>query len=128
MAWKTPKTNWRATDTFEIGDYARIVGNITYLRELAARMFVYIPSLTAVPATKSYSSMIYPSELNGIENNIVLLDSATYKTGYQAKVWKANQATPTYADYNRIESEILELQTKLQAQYDKEWVLPVTLG
>lgn len=128
MAWMTPKTNWKATDTFEIEDYARIVGNITYLRNLAEKMFVYIPALAAVPATKTYSSMIYPSDLNGIENNIVLLDTATYKTGYQAKVWKANQSTPTYADYNRLESEISALQTKLQAQYDKVWVLPVTLG
>ena len=40
MAWMTPKTNWKATDTFEIEDYARIVGNITYLRDLAAKMFV----------------------------------------------------------------------------------------
>jgi hypothetical protein len=127
MAWTTPKTNWKATDTFEIGDYARIVGNITYLHGLADKMF-YLPPLNVVPATKTYSDMIYPAELNAIENNVVLIDTATYKTGYQATVWKANQPTPTYEDYNRIESEISELKSKLQAQYDKAWVLPITLG
>lgn len=125
--WTTPKTDWKATDTFEISDYARIVGNLIYLHDMADKMFA-MPTLITIPTTKSYSSMIYPSDLNGIENNIVLLDSATYKTGYQAKTWIANQSTPTYADYNRLESEISELQTKLQAQYDKVWVLPVTLG
>ena len=39
MAWIEPKTDWVASDYFNIEDYNRIIGNITHLRTLADELF-----------------------------------------------------------------------------------------
>ena len=34
MAWVEPKTDWVSIDYFNVDDYARIVGNLKYLKNL----------------------------------------------------------------------------------------------
>lgn len=33
MAWITPKTDWKGTDTFNASDWLRIVGNVKYIAD-----------------------------------------------------------------------------------------------
>ena len=33
MAWVTPKTDWKGTDTFNASDWLRIVGNVKYIAD-----------------------------------------------------------------------------------------------
>ena len=65
MAWVTPKTDWQASydengnytgDYFNIEDYNRIIGNLTYLKVLADTLF--LPFTTAdMGSEKTYSSI-----------------------------------------------------------------------
>ena len=127
MAYVTPKTNWKSTDYFELEDYNRITGNIRYLHSSADALY-HMSDLGAMAGNKTYESLIYASEFNAIENNLVLLDADTYKSGVTAKAWSANGNTPTFEDLNRIEGAIAALYSKLQAQYAKVMKFPLTLG
>ena len=68
MAWIEPKTNWESTDYFNIVDYNRIVGNLTYLKSFSEKLFRSY-DLLEMEQEKTYSSMIYAREINAIENN-----------------------------------------------------------
>ena len=59
MAWTTPKTDWYGVtnpsdgvytgDRFNAVDFNRIKNNLTYLRELALKMYDESPSVLTVP-------------------------------------------------------------------------------
>ena len=65
MAWVTPKTNWAITDYFNIEDYARIVGNLKYIKDYLETMYTPV-NLANMADTKTYSSFLYASEVNAI--------------------------------------------------------------
>lgn len=128
MAWITPKTNWVSTDYFNIGDYARIVGNIKYLKDYLETMYDPV-TIATLEDTKTYSSMLYASELNNIENAVENINIGTYNFNIGTKpVYVANGNTPDYNEFNRIESALLKLKNTLQAQYDNLPRLAFTLG
>lgn len=127
--WTTPKTNWVATDYFNIGDYNRIVGNLLYLRDCVPYLFATQPTYTPMEENKVYSSMLYAREFNAIENNLKALNDGTY--GFDigtTKTYQANQKMPNYEEYNRIESAILKLKIQLTADIGALHVLPFRLG
>ncbi len=128
MSWTTPKTNWVATDYFNIGDYNRIVGNLNHLRDLSAELFIQ-PTYQSMVATKTYTDMLYAREFNVIESNLTALNNATYNfnIGTQ-KTYQANGKMPTYEEYNRIESAMAVIKVQIDADTDSLSVLPFRLG
>lgn len=126
--WITPKTNWQSTDYFNIEDYERIVGNHAFLHEKACALR---PSFTIAQmvATKAYTDMFYASEMNTIEDNLEAINEGTYDFEFGEKpVYVQNGATPTYEEFNRIESAQLKLYKTLLGEESTLPTLEFTLG
>lgn len=133
MAYESPKTNWKSTDYFNPKDYNRICENI-------ARIYsdYVIPLYSAnidssgivMPTTlvKDYTSMLYASEFQEIEDAVYNINAFTCKFRYSKKTWRANAKAPDYKDMNRIEEMIGKLHDALKSQYDNRGRLPFTLG
>ena len=137
MEWVTPKTDWQASydengnytgDYFNIEDYNRIIGNLTYLKALADTLF--LPFTTAdMGSEKTYSSMIYASEINVIENNLEAINQNTYGFNIGEKVsYQVNKGTPLWSELNRIESACLLLYKTMRAHKAALPRLAFTLG
>ena len=128
MAWVTPKTNWAITDYFNIEDYTRIVGNLKYIKDYLETMYAPV-NLANMADTKTYSSFLYASEVNAIENNLAALNEGTYNYDIgETKEYVQNGHTPDFEELNRIESAILKLKETLEAQYKNIPRLSFTLG
>lgn len=117
MAWQTPKTNWQATDFFNIEDWNRIVGNIEYVKSLCPELYPDF-SIASI-SEKTYSDYLYAREINDIENNIYKINSSTYPLKVDGqKNWVSNANAPSYVDFNRWESIILRIKESLEGQLE----------
>lgn len=126
--WVTPKTNWISSDYFNITDYTRIVGNLKYLKKWVDKLFSEV-TIESMVDTKTYSSMIYAEEINAIEHNLQSLNLGSYSFDIgSGKTWYVNEPTPTYEDFNRIESATLKIYEHLMAQYQCKRKLSFRLG
>lgn len=128
MPWQTPKTDWKQTDYFNIGDYNRIIGNLAHLQALALEAYKAFPMADMGP-DKGYADYIYADEVNAIEANLTALCGHTYpfQIGEQ-KTYYPNQPTPDYAEFNRIESACLLIYRNLIGQIAGRGRLAFTLG
>lgn len=127
--WTEPKTNWKSTDYFNIGDYNRITGNLEYLKTLGKRLFHGFPNLDSLGDNKTYTSMIYAREINAIENFLEKLNTGSYIFDIgEKKTYYANQSTPLYTEFNRIESAILLIYKTMTAHEDALPKLSFKLG
>ena len=128
MAWIEPKTDWKESDYFNATDYNRITGNIAYLKELAAKLFTHY-GIDDMGAPKDYSSMIYAREMNAIEQNLQKINVHGYGQNIgKANTYYAGKATPTYEDYNRIESACLMIYENFAANISALKRLSFALG
>lgn len=128
MAWIEPKTNWESTDYFNIEDYNRIVGNLTYLKSFSEKLFRSY-NLLDMEQEKTYSSMIYAREINAIENNLETVNINTYNFDIgDTKEFYPNKTTPLWSEFNRIESAILLLYTQMVNHKENLTRLAFTLG
>lgn len=128
MAWIEPKTNWVATDYFNIEDYNRIIGNIAHLKALADDLFVKLTDLS-MGEEKTYLSLIYAREMNNIESSLETLNLETYDFDIgETTEYKANSSTPLYTEFNRIESAILLLYNTMVSHKEALPRLAFTLG
>lgn len=127
MAWQEPKTDWVNTDYFNIEDYNRINGNIQVIHELSAEVN---PEFEIVELSdKTYSDYIYADEFNLIEQNFAAISKGTYPyTVAEAKSYYANQPTPDYAEFNRLESLLLQRYEYLLGQISGRRTLSFVLG
>ena len=115
MGWITPKTDWISTDYFNIEDYNRIIGNISYLKAIAEALFKSFDTLS-MGEEKTYVSMIYAREMNAIESNLEIINANTYSFDIGEKqTFQANNRTPLWSEFNRIESACLLLYNTMIA-------------
>lgn len=130
MAWIEPKTDWVSSDYFNIEDYNRIVGNIKHLINLAYELYEYYEPVMMTD-TKDYTSMIYATDLNAIEENIERLVEKTYGdiVNVGETIFYAHTGpTPLWSEFNRIESACLLLYNTMTAHKDALPRLAFTLG
>ena len=128
MAWIEPKIDWVATDYFNIEDYNRIVGNLTYLKSFSEQLFRSY-DLLEMEQEKTYSSMIYAREINAIENNLETVNINTYNFDIgDTKEFYPNKTTPLWSEFNRIESAMLLLHNTMLAHKNALPRLAFTLG
>ena len=126
--WLPPKTDWKSTDYFNIEDYNRIVGNLNYLKALGNTLFLEF-SLKDMESEKTYSSMMYASEMNLIEDNLESINRCTYGFEIGEKpTFRLNKATPLWSEFNRIESSCLRLYKTMKAHKDALPRLAYRLG
>lgn len=126
--WQPPKIDWMPDDYFNYFDYNRIKNNIFFLNRFMR--FLFLPfEIEDMGENKDDESMIYAREFNAIEDNLQIINQKTYRFEIEEKkIWHPNRATPTYKDFNRIESICLMLYKQAKVDYDAMQSLAFTLG
>ena len=127
MAWIEPKTDWVSSDYFNYWDYNRMIGNLAVLKELSDELFVGIV-FENVGDDKSENDVIYAREFNTIENNLYNIAKWSYGENTKRRTYRSNGVTPTFEDYNRIESMMLLLYNKMTNHKANLYRLPFRLG
>ena len=123
MAWTTPKTDWYGVtdsstgvytgDRFNAVDFNRIKNNLTYLRELALKMYDEF-SIVSLGADRTYSDYFYADEINQLEENLKTINNKTLQRSYgNPPTYVANGNTMDFTELNRLESAILDLYDRL---------------
>lgn len=129
MAWITPKTNWVSTDYVNVSDINRIKNNILYLYDYASSVFnIYSYNIPDLGPDLEYSSLFYASFMNKIENALQDINSSTFNYRYKISYWFPNQSTPTYIDYNRIETMIQKIYDALTSRRETIVSLSFVIG
>ena len=129
MSWITPKTDWTATDRFNISDFNRIKNNIEYLHTEAVKIFGNFDIESMGADIASYATMWDYRVFNAIENNIDILDANMLKEGYGTKkTYFANGAFLLYSELNRIESATLRMNEIINGWYEGLYTIEFTVG
>lgn len=114
--WIEPKTNWKATDYFNIGDYNRIKNNLTHLKDMAAELYE-IHSFVDMGADKTYSDYYYADEINLFESNLENINTSTFPRSIgDTATFYDNQSLIDYIELNRIEAAIRLIYNGLYGQ------------
>ena len=125
MAWQTPKTDWHGAvdangvysgDRFNATDFNRIKNNLTYLRDLAIKVYAEC-NIVSLGNDRTPADYFYADEINQLEANLVTINSHTLKRSYgSAPTYNENGNTMDFAELNRLEGAILDLYDKLTNQ------------
>lgn len=125
MAWQTPKTDWYGSvdangvysgDRFNAADFNRIKNNLTYLRDLAIKVYAEF-NIVSLGNDRTPKDYFYADEINQLEANLVTINSHTLKRSYgSAPTYNENGNTMDFAELNRLEGAILDLYDKLTNQ------------
>lgn len=125
--WTEPKTDWVITDSFNFEDYNRIKNNIAYLYEMALDFYSSVQLEDMGDDKNGYNEFPYAEEFNRLENNLELLRNSTFIfNNEEKKTWYANEKTPDFEDFNRIERICLDYYKGLQRYRPRR--LSITLG
>lgn len=122
MAWETPKTDWYGStdadgvytgDRFNATDFNRIKNNLSYLRELAIKLYKEF-AIVSLGADRTPKDYFYADEINQLEENLNTLNTNTLKMSYgSAPVYNDNGNTMDFNELNRLEGAILDLYDRL---------------
>lgn len=128
--WTEPKTNWAATDYFNLSDYNRIKNNINELWEMAQIVF---PEFSISPMGNDitdYNHVWDITEINRIENNLeTIFQNVKYQISIGNKrTFSYNGLFIQYQELNRIESATLNIYNRLKNQISARKTLEFELG
>ncbi len=116
MAWLTPKTDWESTDFYNLTDYNRIRGNLLYIKGFAKKFLGKVTYLKTMTEKTSYSESFTPDEVNNLQNNLGRINELTYELDIGDDTeYEEGGYTPTYEQWNRLESYTLEIRDNLIA-------------
>lgn len=136
MAWVTPKTDWYGEvvdgvyvgDRFNATDFNRIKNNLSYLRELAVKVYEEF-TIHSLGSDRTPKDFFYADEINKIEQNLNTINSKTIKRSYgNTPIYADNGSTMTFAELNRIESATLDLYDRLTNQSEGRRTLEWNFG
>jgi hypothetical protein len=131
--WTEPKTDWVATDYFNLSDYTRITGNLNYIHDLASSFYKtgYDKGAWESPYSVSKGSAFSYMAARRIENDVINMADATFwvsdyeelkhHAGLKSMAW-------TYEDLNIIERDMKRLKEMLEAQKANRAHLALELG
>ena len=128
MAWTTPKTDWYGVtnpsngeytgDRFNAVDFNRIKNNLTYLRELALKMYDEF-SIASLGADRTYSDYFYADEINQLEENLKTVNNGSLKRDYgNPPIYVDNGNVMDFQELNRLEGAILDLYDRLTNEFE----------
>lgn len=129
MAWTTPKTDWKPSDTFDLDpDYARIRGNLLHLAGMARRLYPAI--LLAEMADYDIEDIPGADFFNAVDGNAdALLDGCFWPARIgRGRDYAVNGTIWDADDLNRIERASAALYDILVAQENTRPVLAFTMG
>lgn len=129
MSWITPKTDWKETDYFNLDpDYARIKGNIQYIKDFSLKMYKDFPLIDM----EEFTIDGFPADtfLNSIVDNVTRLETNLFKPPGDQPM---NRYTPgqvgwNAAELNIIESNILRLHDAMVGQWNCIPQMAFTMG
>lgn len=127
--WVDPKINWNVLDYFNIEDYNRIKGNITYLEELTSSMYRLSGIIDMGEDKTSPEEYYYAEEINVLTENLECI-AKTIKfidTGERV-IYYDNGSFIAWEDLNRIESSTMKLYELLTIQKNALGRLALRLG
>lgn len=129
MAWTTPKTDWKSTDSFDLDpDYVRIRGNILHLADIARRLYPTVP--LANMADYTIADIPCADFFNAVDGNVDALLDGCFRPSriVRGREYAANGRIWDADDLNRIESALAALYDILRAQENTRPVLAFTMG
>ena len=108
--WQQPKTDWQASDFFNIQDYNRIKGNLNEIRSMALELWPEF-DFEDMGQDKTYQDYgFYSDEINRFEDNLDHICTGTYPFEIEEKrTYSENQPFIGWEELNRIESACLTL-------------------
>lgn len=125
--WTEPKTDWVITDSFNFEDYNRIKNNIAYLYEMALDFYSSVQLEDMGDDKNGYNEFSVCRRINRLENNLEFIRNSTFIfNNEEKKTWYANEKTPDFEDFNRIERICLDYYKGLQRYRPRR--LSITLG
>ena len=127
--WQQPKTDWQASDYFNIKDYNRIKGNLNEIRRQALILW---PDFTFedMGGDKAYTDYgFYADEINRFETNVGRICAGTYPfaVGNQ-KTFYDNQPFIDWQELNRIEEACRLIYSNIQSRLNGRKILAFTLN
>ena len=127
--WQQPKTDWQASDYFNIEDYNRIKGNLNEIRQQALTLW---PDFTFedMGDDKNYTDYgFYADELNRFEANVENICDGVFpfKVG-DRKTFYENQPFIDWKELNRIEEACRLMYSNIQSRITGRRKLAFTLN
>lgn len=127
--WTAPKMNWKNGDYFNLDpDYARIKGNILYVKSVAESLYRTI-DMKKMP---EYTIDQYAGKefLNNIVENVQVIADNTILPLETAEMplYIGNGPGWTATDLNRIERNLLDMKNALMEQFNIAPKLEMKMG
>lgn len=126
--YRTPKTDWVASDYFNYTDYTRIIDNVAEIKKNGDEIYSNIPAMSTMNSKSNYKAIPYASDWNAIEGNVNKLSIAIFGSGYTEKTFTDNGYAPNYEIFNKWESNSARLFNHIIAQLNSFDHLEVVLG
>ena len=129
MAWSTPKTDWSATDSFNIADYNRIKNNLQYLHDESEIIYGEYDIVDMGSDISSYAGYWDVAKFNAFENNLQTINERMINASIGTKMtFYENGTFIGFAELNRIESATVTLKSIIDGWYEARTALPFRLG
>jgi len=129
MAWSTPKTNWSATDSFNIADYNRIKNNLQYLHDESELIYGEYDIIDMGSDISSYAGYWDVAKFNAFEQNLNTINEQMINANIgQPMTFYPNGVFIGFAELNRIENATLTLKATIDGWYEAMATLPFRLG
>jgi len=129
MSWQSPKTDWVATDSFNIEDYNRIKNNLQSIYEESQDIFGEYSIIDMGDDMTDYSAYWRVEVFNAFENNLDTINQHMLNDDIGIKrTFYENGVFITYDELNRIESACLRLHRIIDGWYEGMTKLPFRVG
>lgn len=116
MSWQEPRI-WTADDRFNITDYNRIKGNLTYLHEKAEELYHAFQISSMGNDKADYSAYFYAGEFNAFEQNLDTINQNIFSQDFgERQTFYDNGPFIQWEELNRIESAMLGMYELLGRQ------------
>lgn len=117
VVWQEPKTDWQATDRFNIADFNRIKNNISYLHENAMETCRYFKIAYMGEDIENYDGYWNVDYFNAFEQNVDIINKNTFSQNFGiAQRFFENGPFIKWNELNRIERACLSIKEILERQ------------
>ena len=129
MAWLEQKTDWQASDFFNIQDYNRIKGNLNEIRTMALTMWPDF-SFEEMGTDKTYEDYgFYADEINKFEENLEHICQGTFPFDIGEKqMFYDNQPFIDWRELNRIEEACRLIYSNIRSREEGRRYLAFVLN
>lgn len=128
MEWITPKTDWVATDRFNISDYNRIINNVYIVANLCSSLYEPFEIEDMGEPLNSYSGYWNVEVFNAIEINVESICRFLDDVNPIRTTFYPNGVFITYTELNRIEGITARFSDLVEGWLNGLMNLPFTLG